>query len=70
MLASRVPRIVNQGWKFRIFGVPLLAALTFATVSCDSRQELAQKNLAEVGVEANGLSLVRAVQAGDHKTTG
>jgi ankyrin repeat protein len=70
MLASRVPGIVNQEWTFRMLGVPLLAALTFATVSCDSRQELAQKNLAEMGVEASGLSLVRAVEAGDHKTAG
>ena len=70
MLPFRVPGIVNQGWTFRMFGVPLLAALTFGLVSCDSRQELAQKHLAELGVEASGLSLVRAVEAGDRETAG
>lgn len=70
MLPFRVPGTVNQGWIFRMFGVPLLAALAFGLVSCDSRQELAQKRLAELGVEASGLSLVRAVEAGDRETAG
>ncbi len=52
--------------KFRSFGVLLPAVLALA--SCDTKQELALKELAAAGVEASGRSLVQAVEARDGKT--
>lgn len=69
-MESRVFTIVIQAWfsRFQILGVALLAA--FSMVSCNTRQEVALRELAAAGVEANGLELVRAVEAGEGKITG